>query len=101
MDIIDFWKRVRVLIKAHRITQKEFAAYINIPLSTFRSWMHYSRVPDFITAFDIAIALGVSLEYLAKGKEDDTTEEEKKKRSGVKEAIARIKNDMDLLGKYF
>ena len=101
MDITDFWQRVKVLIKAHKITQKEFAAYIGIPISTFRAWMHYKRVPDFITAFDIAVALGVSLEYLAKGKEDDTTEEEKLKRSGIKEAVARMKNDMELIGKYF
>jgi len=108
METKSFWQRVKVLIKAHNINQKKFAEYIGLPVSTLKGWIHHNRIPDIGTAIDIASALGVSVYYLALGKENDTTEDEKKKRSEVKEASARIltlhdeiKSDMDLISSYF
>jgi transcriptional regulator with XRE-family HTH domain len=64
-----FWGRVRPLIKAHKMTQKQFADYIGIPVNTFTGWMHYGRIPDTVAAYDMAVALGVTLNYLLGGKE--------------------------------
>ena len=108
MDTASFWNRVKVLIKAHNIGQKEFAAHIGIPLNTLKGWIHYNRIPDVQTAYAIAAALGVSLNYLVFGKEHDTTEEEKQRRSTVKEAAIRVqalhgqmRDDLGLIEKYF
>ena len=64
-----FWKRVKPLIKAHRMTQKQFAEYIGISPNTFKSWIKYERIPDTGTAYDMAIVLGVTLNYLLGGRE--------------------------------
>lgn len=100
MDIDAFWNRVKVLIKTHKTDQIKFAENIGIPIGTLRSWIHYGRAPDFITAFDIASALGVSLEYLAKGSKSRITREDKKNRITVKKAIARMRNEMEMLKDY-
>ena len=52
-------------------------------------------------AYDIAAALGVSLDYLVFGKENDTIEQDKKKRSSVKEAASRVQDDVALINSYF
>ena len=64
-----FWQRVLALIKAHKITQQKFAEYVGINYDTFRGWIHHGRIPDSITGCDIADALGVTVEYLARGKD--------------------------------
>jgi len=69
-----FWIRVRELIKTHNMNQEQFAAYIKVPVSTFQGWIYYKRIPDAITAFEMATALGVSVEYLVSGKDMDNTE---------------------------
>ena len=101
MDVASFWNRVKLLVSAHKITQAEFAAHIGMPLSTFRKWLHYKRIPDLQSAINIAASLGVSLDYLINGKEMDAVEEDKKKRSVVKEAVARMHDDMEHLDNYF
>ena len=108
MDTTAFWKRVKVLIKAHNVSQEKFAAHMDMPLSTLKGWMYHNRIPDVESVLIMAASLGVSVEYLVYGKENDTVAEEKKKRSAVKEAAARIKTlksqmykDMDTIGNYF
>lgn len=64
-----FWVRVKALIKAHKMSYEEFSAAIGIKLSTIKSWMHFCRIPDAYTTFDIAKTLGVSMEYLVMEKE--------------------------------
>jgi transcriptional regulator with XRE-family HTH domain len=66
-----FWGRVKILMRAHKISQKNFAAYIGVSFGTFKNWMGYNRLPDIYTACDIADALGVPIDYLARG-EDGT-----------------------------
>jgi len=108
MDIAAFWYRVKVLIKAHNVNQEKFAAYIGMPLSTLKGWMYHNRTPDVGTAYAIASALGVTVDYLVLGKENDTAEEDKKRRSTVKEAAARlitlqdqIQDNIGLINGYF
>ena len=68
MDISKFWKRVNKEIKTHRLSRKKFADSIGISHNTFKSWLYYKRSVEVGTAYEIAAALGVSLEYLITGK---------------------------------
>jgi len=67
MDINAYWDRVNVLIKAHKISKENFADFIDIPRSTFYAWKRYRRAPELGIAYNIATALGVSVEYLVTG----------------------------------
>ena len=66
---VPFWVRTLALIKAHKISQEKFAAYTGIHFRTFKGWVHFNRIPDAITCCDIADALGVTVEYLARGED--------------------------------
>jgi len=66
-----FWGRVKPLIKAHNMTQKQYAEFMGFQFNTFRNWIHNNRVPTLQDSFDIAYSLGVSLEYLLSGKDRD------------------------------
>ena len=100
-----FWKRVKDLIKAHKISQKRFAEHTGINYSTLKSWMHFDRIPDVNTACDIADALGVSMEYLVRG--DNQKVQQKKAKAVRKRKIAaanirkmalKIEKDAGLIG---
>ena len=64
---LPFWERVKSLLRAQKITQKELAVLVDLKYSTLRFWLCYGYSPDVDTACDIASVLGVSVEYLAKG----------------------------------
>jgi transcriptional regulator with XRE-family HTH domain len=64
-----FWGRVKILIRAHKISQEKFAAYIGVSFGTFKNWLRFNRLPDIYTAYDIADALGVPIDYLVRGKD--------------------------------
>jgi len=59
-----FWDRVKTLLKAQKITQKELAVLIDLKYSTLKFWLCYGYYPDVLTACDIARVLGVSVEHL-------------------------------------
>jgi len=61
-------------MKAHNLTQRQFAEQLGISHHTVRGWIHYDRVPELSAAYAIAYAMGVSLEYLLGGKEKNITE---------------------------
>ena len=69
MNVAIFWKRVYNEIKSLKISRKKFAESIDIPYNTFKSWNYYKRSVEVGTAYDIATALDVSLEYLITGKD--------------------------------
>ena len=73
MEDIHFWRRTKALMKAHNMTQKQFAEHLGISLNTVRSWIYHDRVPELSAAYAIAYAMGVSLEYLLGGKDKDIT----------------------------
>jgi len=86
-----FWKRVKDLIRAHKISQTNFAKRLNIPLSTFYSWVQYKRSVEVGTAYFIASALGVSLEYLVTGKDKRNIEIHMKQTAQRKIATTNMK----------
>jgi len=96
MNVDDFWKRIRAQLKAQKISQKQFAEYIAVPYSTFNSWLYYGRSIEVGTAYSIATALGVSMEYLVTGTEGKNEEKRMKQIAMRKNAGAELKK---LIGK--
>lgn len=85
MDANTFWSNVKPLIKSKKITQQVLADDIGISFNTLQSWITKDRLPDVVSAFKIAQALGVSVEYLVTGKETD----------GKKQILEDLKNFID------
>jgi len=54
-------------MRAHRISQKNFAEYTGIPYRTLIGWMYRNIIPDASRAVLIAEALGTTVEYLVRG----------------------------------
>jgi transcriptional regulator with XRE-family HTH domain len=86
-----FWERVKARIKESKSTQEKLAAGIGIALNTLRGWIHYNRIPDAITACDIAAALGVTAEYLVRGKDNQVNKTLLRRVSDGERAAAKIK----------
>ena len=76
---LPFWDRVNKILRANKITQKNFAASIDLNYNTFKFWISYGYYPDAKTAYDIAVALGVTSEYLVAGKETQIILDERKR----------------------
>ena len=53
------------------MTQRQFAERLGISFDTFKGWIRFERVPETSMAYSLAIALGVTLNYLLGGKERD------------------------------
>ena len=101
MEADIFWKRVRELIKAHKISQEKFAQHIDIPKSTFYGWQQQRRFPEVRTAYDMAAALGVSMEYLITGEDNENAlqrmkqvETWKKTELNMKKLLKKMRNEM-------
>jgi transcriptional regulator with XRE-family HTH domain len=95
MEDWDFWIRVKKLIAAHRISQEEFAEYLDVPLATFKGWIHYDRIPGAFTAYRIATALGTSVEYLITGHDGEAAENRMKQTWERKSAAERMRKLAD------
>ncbi|MCQ2081685.1 MAG: helix-turn-helix domain-containing protein [Lachnospiraceae bacterium] len=67
----EFWNRVKDLIKKSNLTQKEFSKNLGFPDRTIETWINRNTSPDVFTAQKIAIHLGVSIDYLLTGEEDN------------------------------
>jgi transcriptional regulator with XRE-family HTH domain len=77
-------------MKTHKITQAETAKIIGIPVGTLRNWIYNNRIPDVETACDLAVILGVTVDYLVYGKDRKPTEERMSRLLERKTAAARI-----------
>ena len=66
-----FWEQVRRIGRKTKITQKDLAQVCGVPLSTFKGWIQKNYFPTVIDGYIIAEKLGVSVEYLVTGKEND------------------------------
>ena len=97
MDAKELWERVKKEIKAHKITLTQFSQYLGIPKSTFFYWLRNKTIPDLFTAYDIAIALGVSLEFLASGENWKSEKLRMEQTKTRKSAEAEVKKLVDKL----
>ena len=71
IDINVFWNRVRTLIKLKAATQGQAAEACGVPYNTFRGWMSKCIIPPMDAAFNLALYLGVSVEFLVSGRGED------------------------------
>jgi transcriptional regulator with XRE-family HTH domain len=101
MSIDKFWKRLKAELKAQKISQIKFAEQIQIPRSTFLRWQQVSLIPDAFTAYTMAAALGVSLEYLITGENRKTeklrmeqTEVRKSTELEVKKLVGKLQQEV-------
>ena len=90
MKLLPFWERVKYLIKTHKTTQDEIAGLIGIPLGTLRNWMYNNRLPDVETGCDLAVVLGVTVDYLVYGKNRKVIKERMSRLLERKTAASRI-----------
>jgi transcriptional regulator with XRE-family HTH domain len=101
MDYNAYWNRVRKLIKAHNISVEEFAKYIHIPRSTFYAWLRHERSPEIGSVYNIATALGVSVEFLVTGEDEKSAamrmEQTKTRKTAavkIKKLVGELQNEM-------
>ena len=73
-----FWERVKRLLKAHKMSQKQFAEHMGISINTLQGWIYHKRIPHIITVYEIAVTLGVTMNYLMGGLETDITKAREK-----------------------
>jgi len=85
-----FWKRVNSHIKENKTSQKELAASCAINLRTLQNWIRRSLFPDVENGYRIARFLGVTVEYLITGKNDETVEQIKTIRSQLKDMDEKL-----------
>ena len=71
------------------MTQKQFAEFLGIPVNTLYGWIRYNRIPDTPTAYDMAVVLGVTLNYLLGGREAEIADW-RLKELAARDAAARI-----------
>ena len=69
MDVKYFWQRVKQSLKELKVTQRELAEYLGIPIRTMENWMSRGIYPLVSDGYRIAKYLGVSVEYLLTGRE--------------------------------
>ena len=90
--MLDFWVRVKELLKAQNATQDKIAKQINERADTFSKWIQKDRLPDAEQSYKIAVALGVSVEYLVTGCQSDNKEKIDRIVENLMTSIEDIKN---------
>ena len=93
----EFWNRVKTQVKAHKISMEKFAEYLNIPRSTFYGWQQFNIYPEVKTAYHIAAALGVSVEYLVTGRDGKSEEQRMKQTEQRKTTEEEVKKLVEKL----
>ena len=90
--MLDFWMRVKELLKAQNATQDKIAKQINERADTFSKWIQKDGLPDAEQSYKIAVALGVSVEYLVTGEEPDNSEKIKQAKEMLYKTIETLDN---------
>ncbi|MCR5436188.1 MAG: helix-turn-helix transcriptional regulator [Treponema sp.] len=60
---MEFWNKIKDELDFKGISQKEFAAKLDINIQTFRNSISLNRLPDLVTAYKMAQELDQPLEY--------------------------------------
>ena len=84
MNNLDFWDRVKILIKQNKTTQESLAISANLNFSNMKQQIFYKRLPDAAQAARIAQALGTTVEYLVSG---ENSNKEAKELAELKKTI--------------
>ena len=89
MEYFNFWDRVKALLKAHKLNQKQLAERIFIPPSTLSRCIKHGRIPNTYIVYSIAVVLGVTSNYLLGGEESDV-EASRFRELKAREALGKI-----------
>ena len=65
-----FWKNTLSIMEANLKRKKDLIAGLEIPGSTFHTWVKKDKIPPADVALKIADLLGVSVRYLVTGEDD-------------------------------
>ena len=68
-----FWDRIVNELKSRKITQVNFSRLMGISYDRLRNWIYKNYIPDAITACEMAECLGVTVEFLVRGRSEDMT----------------------------
>lgn len=75
--MLDFFERIDVLLKEKKISQKDLCCAVGISsVQVFTNWKLRDSIPSADVAVKIARLLGVSVEYLVTGEENDSAKSE-------------------------
>jgi hypothetical protein len=77
--MMDFWTRLKTMIRDNNTTQEWVANKIKVPFSTFRKWFTRKTYPDAKESVDIAKLLNTTVEYLVTGESPLCLNETEKK----------------------
>ena len=80
---MEFWQRVKELLKSQKLTQDKLCKSCDISLATFVSWIHNERLPDLTSAVKIAEALNTSVEFLVSGNPPTFPKDESKEKAAA------------------
>jgi transcriptional regulator with XRE-family HTH domain len=67
---MDFWDRLKDIMKDRDLTHEEVARKLKIPFGTFKNWLLRKTYPDARVVTDIAKMLHTTVEYLVYGSDD-------------------------------
>lgn len=93
---MEFWIRLKALMKSQKITQEKLCKTCDISLATFVSWIHNNRLPDLLSAIKIAQTLGTTVEFLVTGKEFSDSFFESLKDNMKKEMVDTLTKALDI-----
>ena len=69
-EIALFWIRVKVQLKARKVSQRELAAHIGVSRRTLEGWIYQNRLPGLEAGYQLSRALGLTMDHLLFGKEE-------------------------------
>ena len=95
---LSYWIRVQSFLKAQKISQPKFAEMVGLNYNTFRGWLYNNRMPDAESACAMAEVIGVTVEYLVKGKCKAGSKKRLKEIMVQKEVSTKIKKLAKKLG---
>ena len=91
-----FGDRLAELLEEKEISQKDFAAVLNIAPTTLNGYIKNKRQPDFELVKRISAALNVSADYLLDCRTDNALRLSPKERELVENIRTLEKNDRDV-----
>ena len=91
-----FWDRIKILLKANKLTQKKFAEIIDLPLKTLERWIHFDRIPHTQALYNMAVALGVTTNYLLGGGEKEIAERRIKELE-ARETLSKVESLVQII----
>jgi len=73
MSFIDFYARVKTLVKTNKTTIEYVVGEAGLSLASYNAYRRHENLPRADEALKIAQALGTTVEYLVSGSDSDLT----------------------------